>query len=57
MSREEYLDLEEDGFQYEMIDGVLYMTPSPDFKHGELEVNFSHLLRSLLDKNKLGLSI
>ncbi len=54
VSREEYLDLEEDGFKYDMIDGVLYMTPSPGFEHGELEVNFSYLLRNLLYKKKLG---
>ena len=42
VTREEYLDLEDDGFKYDMIDGVLYMSPSPFFKHSDA---FSEILR------------
>jgi Uma2 family endonuclease len=35
VTREEYLDLEDDGFKYDMIDGVLHMSPSPFFKHSD----------------------
>ncbi|MCX7632127.1 MAG: hypothetical protein N2Z22_02200 [Turneriella sp.] len=33
VTREEYLDLEEDGFKYDVIDGVMQMAPSPNFEH------------------------
>ena len=59
VSREEYLDLMDDGFKYDMIEGVLYMTPSPDFEHGKAanilnclirnysvkQTNFEHVIR------------
>lgn len=33
VTREEYLDLDDDGFKYDMIDGVLHMAPSPFSPH------------------------
>ena len=35
VTREEYLDLEEDRFHYDMIDGVLQMSPSLEFEHAK----------------------
>lgn len=46
LSREEYLALEDDGFKYDMIEGVLELAPSGDFEHGNYqglfisEINF-----------------
>lgn len=54
VTREEYLDLEDDGFRYEMIDGVLRMSPSGFFDHGELQAKFAGILREYLDKNPVG---
>jgi hypothetical protein len=45
VTREEYLDLEEDGFLYDMIDGVLYMSPSPFVEHNDV---LSEILRAIL---------
>lgn len=54
VTREEYLDLDDDGNKYDMVDGVLIMAPSAEFEHGKLQVLFSHLLRTYLDKKPLG---
>jgi len=35
VTREEYLDLPEDGFKYDMIGGILHLSPSPSFEHAE----------------------
>jgi hypothetical protein len=40
LSREEYLDLEEDGFKYDMIEGVLHLAPSGEFEHAEFQIWF-----------------
>ena len=50
VTREEYLDLPEDGFKYDMIEGVLYMTPSPLYEHGKIQGKFIQLLNNFLDK-------
>ena len=34
VTREEYLDLEDDGFLYDMIEGVLCVTPGGSYEHG-----------------------
>ncbi len=41
VSREEYLDLEDDGFHYEMIGGVLFQAPSHDPYHGGVQLEFA----------------
>ena len=53
-SREEYLDLPDDGFKYDMIDGVLYMSPSAFFEHNEVLVNFLSLLKAFIRGKKIG---
>ncbi|MCR9144764.1 MAG: Uma2 family endonuclease [bacterium] len=40
VSREEYLDLEDDGFDYEMVGGLLFQAPSHDPFHGEVQLEF-----------------
>ncbi len=54
VSREEYLDLREDGHQYDMIDGVLFMSPSSDFDHGRVYGRFFVSLDQFLRKSPLG---
>ncbi|MDH4200428.1 MAG: Uma2 family endonuclease [Spirochaetia bacterium] len=57
VTREEYLDLEEDGFKYEMIDGVLYMSPSPFSSHGECQINLGYCLRAFFIDRDAGKAI
>jgi len=54
VTREEYLDLEEDGFRYDMIDGVLQMSPSPDFEHANFGNNLNFLFKTYLKIHKIG---
>jgi len=54
VTREEYLDLEDDGFLYDMIEGVLYVTPSGSYEHGGACGEFYFFLRLYLKRNNLG---
>lgn len=57
VSREEYLDLEEDGFKYDMVEGVLQVAPSGEFEHGKLQLSFGSKLIAYLEKNDLGKAV
>ncbi len=48
---EEYLDLPDDGFRYDMIDGVLYVATSHTPKHGRAEPRFAHIVLNYLDEH------
>jgi Uma2 family endonuclease len=50
VTREEYLDLDEDGNKYDMVDGVLIMAPSAEFEHGKQQGRMFHFLTSFLEK-------
>lgn len=54
VTREEFLDLEEDGFLYDMIEGVLHLSPSPDFKHSDIAGNFYFEVRKYLQSHPIG---
>ena len=54
VSREEYLDLDDDGFQYTMIQGVLYLAPSHDPEHGQKQLRFGALLDAFLREHPAG---
>lgn len=54
VTREEYLSLPDDGFVYDMIDGVLELSPSAFFDHGNLALNFVFQLKIFLEKFPLG---
>jgi Uma2 family endonuclease len=54
VTREEYLDLPDDGFRYDMIKGVLYMSPSAFFDHNEILVQIATSIRIFLNKVKMG---
>ena len=49
VTREEYLALPEDGYLYDMIDGVLHVTPSPFFDHSRANGRFYRLLMDFVD--------
>ncbi len=57
LSREEYLDLEEDGFKYDMIEGVLKVAPSGEFEHGKLQLSFGSKLITYLEKTDVGKAV
>ncbi len=54
VTREEYLSLPDDGFIYDMIDGVLELSPSGFFDHGNLASRFGYFLQSYLERNRCG---
>ena len=54
VSREEYLSLPDDGFYYDMIDGVLTLSPSGFFDHGNLTGLLLHKIQAYLDRNLIG---
>ena len=52
---EDYLTLPEGGpFRYEIIDGELCMTPSPNTKHQKISRNILHFIDSFLRQNTVG---
>jgi len=55
VSREEYLDLPEDGFRYDMIKGVLRLSsPSASFSHSEVFLKFARKLGNHAQSESLG---
>ncbi|MDH4263331.1 MAG: Uma2 family endonuclease [Spirochaetia bacterium] len=54
VTREEYLDLPDDGFQYDMIEGELHMSPSSFFNHNRVISNFLTTVEVYLKKTKVG---
>lgn len=54
LSADEYFDLPDDGFRYELVDGVAVMTPSPSPRHQKVAFNLARQLAEFLDDNPLG---
>ncbi|MBS0618665.1 MAG: Uma2 family endonuclease [Spirochaetes bacterium] len=54
VTREIYLDLEDDGFKYDVIDGVMVMAPSGFFEHGETAASLSFLFYNYLKMRPVG---
>jgi Uma2 family endonuclease len=54
VTREEYLDLEEDGFLYDMIDGVLYISPSAFVEHNYALMQILRVLGNYFQEKKTG---
>ena len=54
VTREEYLDLEEDGYKYDVVEGVMHLTPSASSDHGNSQIRFAFLLESYLKTNRAG---
>ena len=51
---EDYCRLPEDGWRYEILEGVLHMTPAPSTRHQATVGNLSFLLRSYLQDHPMG---
>ncbi len=51
---EEYLALEPDGYRYDMIDGVLYLKPAHNWRHGERQVRVGSIIQHYLDAHPIG---
>ncbi len=54
MSANEYFALEDDGFLYELVDGVVCMSPSPTPEHQDAATQIAVQIGSYLDKNPVG---
>jgi Uma2 family endonuclease len=54
VTREEYLDLPDDGYQYDMIEGVLHMSPSAYFEHGLAASRFNVQAGKFLEHRPIG---
>jgi len=52
---EDYLDLPDDGYRYEVIWGELYMTPAPGTGHQLTSGELEFALREFVKKNDLGI--
>jgi Uma2 family endonuclease len=51
---EDYLRLPDDGRRYEVIRGVLYVTPAPSFDHQYTVTQISRLLGNFVEESRLG---
>jgi Uma2 family endonuclease len=51
---EDYIHLPDDGWKYEVIEGVLYMTPSPNTKHQRAIVRILLTMGTFVRQKKLG---
>jgi len=54
MTAEEYLQLEDDGFRYELIDGVICMSPSPTAVHQKVATRIAAQIVAYLEKHPVG---
>lgn len=54
MSTEEYLALGETQIRYELIDGVVIMSPSPTAQHQELIMEIAYQVAAFLDESQIG---
>src|SRR5574337_313180 len=57
MSAEEYEALPDDGFQYELVDGVIVMSPSPTPQHQSVLAEILYQIKAHLRVNPVGLAL
>lgn len=50
----DYSNMDDDK-RYELIEGELYMVPSPNFYHQTISMNISHTLKKFVKENNLGI--
>ncbi len=55
LTYDDYVNLPDDGKRYEIIDGELYVNPSPNMKHQRVLGNLFVSLTTFVEKHKLGL--
>lgn len=56
LTYEDYCLLPNDGKRYEIIDGELFVTPSPNFQHQIAVTRLTRYLAAHVEDNKLGLA-
>lgn len=54
LNYDDYLNLPDDGNRYEILEGVLYVTPSPTTRHQRISRNLEFLLFDFVKKHELG---
>lgn len=54
MTADEFFALPDDGHRYELVDGILIMSPSPEPKHQRVAMEILRQLLFFLDKNPIG---
>lgn len=54
LSAEEYLALPDDGHRYELIDGVVILSPGPSFGHQDIRGHIEMQIRAYCEPRKLG---
>lgn len=54
MTAAEYMELEPDGYRYELIDGVVCMSPSPTPRHQNVATRIAAQLQGFLDDHPIG---
>lgn len=54
MTADEFLSLADDGFRYEVVDGVVMMTPSPSFEHQDVAGEIERQIRNYLIEHPVG---
>ena len=54
MTADEYLALEDDGRKYELISGVVVMSPSPTTKHQQVLMEIAYQVKAFLRQHSLG---
>jgi len=51
---EDWLKLPNDGYRYEVIDGVLYVSPPPRIRHQRISIRFVRRLANFVEERRLG---
>jgi Uma2 family endonuclease len=54
LTYQDYCALPEDGRRYEILDGDLYMSPSPEIRHQDIILSLAAILREHVREQKLG---
>lgn len=54
LTYDDYLQLPNDGKRYEILEGVLYVTPAPVPRHQKVSINLEFLLYAYVTANNLG---
>lgn len=54
MGADDYLALPDDGFRYELVHGVVVMTPSPEFDHQDVRGEIEYQLRAHVHRTRCG---
>lgn len=54
LTYEDYCQIPNDGNRYEVIEGVLYMSPAPVFKHQRISVKLTSKLFEFIESRELG---